>query len=153
MRGDKVVVGVIVFKNQGSPPHARGQAAQHPPIRQRRRITPACAGTSHRLVQCILVPRDHPRMRGDKQAFQQFRQYFQGSPPHARGQGLAQVSDQTAVGITPACAGTSAAAGLPIAATRDHPRMRGDKTVEILEPMSLRGSPPHARGQAETTVG
>ncbi len=66
MRGEKLFDGLRVNEYQGSPPHARGkdQSASVPPMFFG--ITPACAGKSRPRTLKLSIPRDHPRMRGEK---------------------------------------------------------------------------------------
>ena len=51
-------------------------------------------------------------------------------------------------GITPACAGKSKTAMQGLAAHKDHPRMRGEKSPQVYPIRRPQGSPPHARGKA-----
>ena len=78
----------------GSPPHVRGKATTHRP-------------QPHRQG-------DHPRMCGEKGLT--FHQMLRptGSPPHVRGKGARQPLRLLDGGITPACAGKSAAAVEPL---------------------------------------
>ena len=52
-------------------------------------------------------------------------------------------------GITPAYAGKSIQRGRPDHASRDHPRVCGEKHLCSGRPLSLWGSPPRMRGKAE----
>ena len=49
----------------GSPPLARGIPPGCIPRRSRHRITPACAGNTHGLVEQESGLKDHPRLRGE----------------------------------------------------------------------------------------
>ena len=69
-----------------------------------------------------------------------------GSPPHARGILWVLRYPQTAVGITPACAGNTTFAGLTAGESGDHPRMRGEYFTATGDIVANLGSPPHARG-------
>src|SRR5436305_1461456 len=69
-----------------------------------------------------------------------------GSPPHARGPRSGEARSTVGLGITPACAGTTADHQSTTKGGRDHPRMRGDHgRIRVYETTST-GSPPHARG-------
>ena len=48
--------------------------------------------------------------------------------------------------ITPACAGISFHGWELPSMAWDHPRMRGDKSIKLLDALPRLGSPPHARG-------
>ena len=73
-----------------------------------RRITPACAGKSAVRPWQIDRPWDHPRVRGEKSICSCIFVQKLGSPPRARGKGVALVLTPSASGITPACAGKRA---------------------------------------------
>ena len=49
--------------------------------------------------------------------------------------------------ITPAWAGKSTFRTTPTGGYKDHPRMGGEKFVQILGSSSGQGSPPHGRGK------
>ena len=53
-----------------------------------------------------------------------------------------------AVGITPACAGKSAAQSLDRLCAGDHPRVCGEKSMMVPHTLTLLGSPPRMRGKA-----
>ena len=91
---------------------------------------------------------DHPRIRGEK-AFHVLPQRLRpGSPPHTRGKDTSCGLTSSAVGITPAYAGKSGSASPPAAGPWDHPRIRGEKCVVVVDVWRAFGSPPHARGKA-----
>ena len=48
--------------------------------------------------------------------------------------------------ITPACAGISQSNSHPFYIKKDHPRVRGDKTLILGAEKYQKGSPPRARG-------
>ena len=48
--------------------------------------------------------------------------------------------------ITPACAGNRKKRPLPLAAGRDHPRLRGEQIYFCIKGWVYKGSPPLARG-------
>ena len=54
-------------KPAGSPPHARGRLSSSVSVSRIRRITPACAGKTPRVVGGGRRTGDHPRMRGEDQ--------------------------------------------------------------------------------------
>ena len=69
-----------------------------------------------------------------------------GSPPHARGIRICALLGCICVGITPACAGNTWRGTKQMKDNGDHPRMRGEYTLQVVPRKSLSGSPPHARG-------
>ena len=89
----------------GSPPHARGRQCRPCRPRRWRRITPACAGKTQRLLPNSSHQADHPRMRGEDEPNYSGIRCAAGSPPHARGRRRDPRRDRCPGGITPACAG------------------------------------------------
>ena len=147
MRGEKAFQKEPGVQLLGSPPHARGKVRsagdQHPV----QRITPACAGKSLISSAVRLSTGDHPRMRGEKNASGSPAPESRGSPPHARGKVAEAEKFISQYGITPACAGKSLSRAVFMFTSRDHPRMRGEKSCPPSNSATALGSPPHARGK------
>ena len=148
IRGEKAKYLGVDDTVAGSPPHTRGkvglQHGQLPPDR----ITPAYAGKSLCSSQRILNAEDHPRIRGEKDARRTSAVLRSGSPPHTRGKVPTPSLTLFHAGITPAYAGKSSTALTSSSTTRDHPRIRGEKSVAVPVHISHKGSPPHTRGKA-----
>ncbi len=70
----------------------------------------------------------------------------QGSPPRARGTGRPTSSCRRRRGITPACAGNRPCGWGCRCWSRDHPRVRGEQLVVLVDVDPGSGSPPRARG-------
>ena len=149
MRGEKSMIGENQVDYRGSPPRARGKAHFSTMPSALPGITPACAGKSqcHQMIAGFL--RDHPRVRGEKSAMLSCRFAPQGSPPHVRGKVHSGGKSLHAIGITPACAGKSAADSELMLGIRDHPRVCGEKNVVSVPALPALGSPPRVRGKAE----
>ena len=108
--GEKITdetIGVVI---QGSPPRVRGKVSVLLVDVVMLRVTPAYAGK--RLWETPLLCRngDHPRVCGEKFNLKEMSKTLLGSPPHMRGKDVRQELQHSGRGITPACAGTSAAA-------------------------------------------
>ena len=71
-----------------------------------------------------------------------------GSPPRVRGKGHQSRKARIMRGITPARAGKRTRATAWPSPTRDHPRVRGEKTHSCWARSAWAGSPPRARGKA-----
>ena len=67
MCGEKMMVHLCLLLRLGSPPHVRGKETGSVQRRERRRITPACAGKSLSGWSALPDLQDHPRMCGEKQ--------------------------------------------------------------------------------------
>ena len=70
-----------------------------------------------------------------------------GSPPRMRGKGHKRVCDRCGAGITPAYAGKSSRCHTKNHHTRDHPRVCGEKFLNIRTTRFAQGSPPRMRGK------
>ena len=128
MRGEKYYNAADIYAAGGSPPHTRGKAYLIEPFAAVAGITPAYAGKrSHELAQA--------------------RRPW-GSPPHTRGKAGSLAMTGRPQRITPACAGKRTSLNEPPVWLGDHPRMRGEKKVIMLDTETTGGSPPHARGKA-----
>ena len=112
------------------------------------RITPACAG---KRIQNEAEPRkwtDHPRVCGEKMFSISGDVKYPGSPPRVRGKVGFIVLVQTAIGITPACAGKRKLIVRSPLVLLDHPRVCGEKLSTRFTPICTCGSPPRVRGKA-----
>ena len=89
-----------------------------------------------------------PRLYGEKSCCCPAIVSAMGSPPLARGKVGAIAVGDNVKGITPACAGKSAACWVDKLAVWDHPRLRGEKLIGFLAIKNLDGSPPLTRGKA-----
>ncbi len=130
----------------GSPPPARGPRAACGPGDGRRRITPACAGTTVADAREGIRHTDHPRLRGDHYPSWLSPRAHGGSPPPARGP-PERAQHTAGIGrITPACAGTTGCRPTVERGSVDHPRLRGDHWRTAAKRLAGSGSPPPARG-------
>ncbi len=130
-----------------SPPRMRGKAHVFYSSLICGRITPACAGKSVKVNEPDCLPRDHPRVCGEKNGICRAKVPHLGSPPRVRGKGFLHFAHKMLEGITPAYAGKSktSAAGCP--GCRDHPRVCGEKPPSCPEMSTNEGSPPRMRGK------
>ena len=87
-----------------------------------------------------------PRLRGEYYFGQLRSPFSQGSPPLARGVRVDRQVCHFVVGITPACAGSTAIIRPTIRGHWDHPRLRGEYPAYPSIPDPVSGSPPLARG-------
>ena len=70
----------------------------------------------------------------------------QGSSPHVRGARLGSTLNAAAMGIIPACAGSTAYWAIQMPQFRDHPRMCGEHIKGFFNDIGAWGSSPHVRG-------
>ena len=91
----------------------------------KKRIIPACAGSTW-IALCLRSARkDHPRIRGVYRATISWGPWKVGSSPHTRGLLRHQRSADGQLGIIPAYAGSTYALGFSCICNEDHPRIRG----------------------------
>ena len=111
-------------------------------------ITPAYAGKSNGRTCYGAQVWDHPRVCGEK--FCPFGRALSdmGSPPRMRGKGKDFLKIQCHVGITPAYAGKSYAGFWGRLQCWDHPRVCGEKYLNLMNEQREKGSPPRMRGKA-----
>ena len=111
------------------------------------RITPAYAGKRSSQRHIFKFFRDHPRLCGEKWKYRIFLRYYKGSPPPMRGKGPFCGSKAEYEGITPAYAGKRLPDTERGRATRDHPRLCGEKPAMHRFTVTHGGSPPPMRGK------
>ena len=110
-------------------------------------ITPAYAGRRKPSTGTDTAGPDHPRVRGEKVPLGASSTAAQGSPPRTRGEDEPLIRIPSYEGITPAYAGRSRRFSFSRCYTRDHPRVRGEKTHSNEGIHLLLGSPPRTRGE------
>ena len=152
MCGEKSAPRITSPVSWGSPPHVRGKGGDLSGRVSPDRITPACAGKSGTVGAVGNAIGDHPRMCGEKAAFQRLHLAMLGSPPHVRGKDLQRPRQHRGTGITPACAGKSFCFRSSSVRTWDHPRMCGEKGSRYREQIYSLGSPPHVRGKVTFVI-
>ncbi len=129
VRGEQRYEPVSASISFGSPPRARGTDAGGGHGIDRARITPACAGNRWSGSTTTCRHSDHPRVRGE-QLRRRRRLGRLGSPPRARGTDTYRLWRIVSPGITPACAGNSFGYADGDRDAEDHPRVRGEQTVD-----------------------
>ena len=134
----------------GSSPHARGTPSTARPGHAYVGIIPACAGNTESLTLILIGRRDHPRMRGEHRIGLDDADTVAGSSPHARGTRTPMMFRLNRIRIIPACAGNTLLFGGVGCGKRDHPRMRGEHSLDGDRPDIPTGSSPHARGTPGT---
>ena len=95
------------YRRLGSPPRVREPRDKTMVSVEQVRITPACAGTTRGRGNCAHFGRDHPRVCGNHKLRIWTNWRRTGSPPRVREPHKISFLERCAVGITPACAGTT----------------------------------------------
>ena len=107
MRGEHPQPPGTRLHEHGSSPHARGAHRRRDRQLGRRGIIPACAGSTSNVGDFQLNRGDHPRMRGEHRVRAAAGLPRRGSSPHARGAQRPRRTAHRAMGIIPACAGST----------------------------------------------
>ena len=129
--GEKALVQIIFFFQEGSPPHMRGKEKPRHVGGVEIRITPAYAGKRLLNSPYTTLKRDHPRICGEKSDASMKKTAQEGSPPHMRGKEALALHPLLGRRITPAYAGKSRHTLDTGARLEDHPRICGEKTTPI----------------------
>ena len=107
MCGEHIVANRNCGSVQGSSPHVRGARAGRARPAGPSGIIPACAGSTLTPATSRCTSGDHPRMCGEHYGDSDFVNELEGSSPHVRGARFIKSATQDAVGIIPACAGST----------------------------------------------
>ena len=130
----------------------RGKAHDIEVLKDALRITPAYAGKSWHSYGPKNCRRDHPRVCGEKRARALQAKSSAGSPPRMRGKAYDPERRARRRRITPAYAGKRWRVPAKLAASRDHPRVCGEKYSLALFLGLHQGSPPRMRGKGKATA-
>ena len=146
LRGEYILADTNADPRVGSSPLARG--VQRPTIIWMRhsRIIPACAGNTAVLHLPHYLEWDHPRLRGEYLWYSRGDGCWSGSSPLARGILNRCVCKSYISRIIPACAGNTYKVMIWHRYLEDHPRLRGEYTIQAQANKWNRGSSPPARG-------
>ena len=133
-------------RERDSPPRVRGA---HTPARYsgyHYRLTPACAGSTHRAGRRVQHTTTHPRVCGEHATSQSRIDTAHDSPPRVRG---AQRTEQHALAmsrLTPACAGSTPHPTSSATRPTTHPRVCGEHHPRHGLRHDRYDSPPRVRG-------
>ena len=129
--GEKEIMRSVISVTEGSPPRMRGKVYGVSPVVFVNRITPAYAGKRLFGKSRPSLPRDHPRVCGEKMLQQRSLTTQRGSPPRMRGKAGMCCGATKPPGITPAYAGKRGPGRCSPGSPWDHPRVCGEKTKKI----------------------
>ena len=113
---------------------------------EKRRITPAYAGSTYSYSTCYCTLEDHPRLRGEYLSAPALCICIYGSPPLTRGVLVDMEREIDSMRITPAYAGSTLSQQNPFPNLWDHPRLRGEYIQDDILCHLVIGSPPLTRG-------
>ena len=146
VRGEHSDSDASRIPSMGSSPRARGAQLDRALESFQPGIIPACAGSTPRPESRAQSGRDHPRVRGEHRFKPSVRYTLPGSSPRARGAPSRRRSSTHALGIIPACAGSTKQQNTGPGKRGDHPRVRGEHENGGSQITANQGSSPRARG-------
>ena len=146
IRGEHPCLRALTIATLGSSPHTRGAPQGRQIAHDQQRIIPAYAGSTVEPSEMLTAQKDHPRIRGEHVAPQYHKGRHAGSSPHTRGAHLAGGGGGVDVGIIPAYAGSTRSCSGLTCSTGDHPRIRGEHSLDYEHGVGTVGSSPHTRG-------
>ena len=136
-----------------SPPRVRG-ARQAVSLEARvRRLTPACAGSTHCRPGHEDASTTHPRVCGEHGYSYTLRSRLVDSPPRVRGAPNIVAVANAVDRLTPACAGSTPQRGEPQLGEPTHPRVCGEHVVMAMTIRRHPDSPPRVRGAPDGGLG
>ena len=133
----------------GSPPRMRGKRRYVEYQSFERRITPAHAGKTQRIIKISWMNSDHPRACGENFNSSKLIAAAVGSPPRMRGKLYFSNSEESGVRITPAHAGKTCPPLCRCCGLSDHPRACGENSPWLNPTPTDCGSPPRMRGKPD----
>ncbi len=146
-RGEQPAGAQASGPSRGPSPRARGAEGRDVRAVPGRGTIPAGAGSSGGGSSRSGDGRDHPRGRGEQTHAELPCQADQGPSPRARGAVVHRPpAHQDVLGTIPAGAGSRASRSASRASMRDHPRGRGEQTLEGVSVPGTGGPSPRARG-------
>ena len=126
--GENSEGALAAVTTMGSSPRVRGKQVRHRPPR-RRRLIPACAGKTLRLMHLHSGVPAHPRVCGENPAAHAFAFWGSGSSPRVRGKPLDSMSPRRRTRLIPARAGKTHRSNGGSLRPRAHPRACGENAV------------------------
>ena len=137
---------------EGSPPLTRGIPIRSTGNRILSRFTPAHAGNTIILTLSLVIPKVHPRSRGEYGFKRRIKSCIGGSPPLTRGILSSHCSTSFSTRFTPAHAGNTLSRSRISWNNWVHPRSRGEyQVLKALRILHLRFTPAHA-GNTSTAI-
>ena len=130
----------------GSSPRVRGKQVRHRPPR-RRRLIPACAGKTLRLMHLHSGVPAHPRVCGENHSTPCRRGAARGSSPRVRGKHTEVMAGAYVPGLIPARAGKTSTPARGSPSSRAHPPACGENDGVSERPAMVGGSSPRVRGK------
>ena len=131
---------------RGSSPHTRGAPQPTLSLKTWTGIIPAYAGSTCQGRGWLCGKADHPRIRGEHLNRIKGELPSEGSSPHTRGAPSRCLDVYVRERIIPAYAGSTMPIGSETTRSWDHPRIRGEHTIEGPPAILAFGSSPHTRG-------
>ncbi len=136
------VIGVEL----GSSPRGRGTLVLDDPLVQHRRFIPAWAGNARTSARGSVRRSVHPRVGGERSPSRPMTSPARGSSPRGRGTLVQGAGCSTGTRFIPAWAGNASGQAASDGLIPVHPRVGGERSRLVPQPMGRAGSSPRGRG-------
>ena len=146
-RGENSLSADAASSSAGSSPLTRGKPRDGPRCSSARRLIPAHAGKTLRVLESATDRAAHPRSRGENEDYMCDPAFEDGSSPLTRGKLAIATRRSAAVRLIPAHAGKTSSCALSFLTRAAHPRSRGENLSTRRKPQALSGSSPLTRGK------
>ena len=131
--GERALAPTTTVLTTGSSPRVRGTRDRERKWRLRHRFIPACAGNAaSSRARCNRAP-VHPRVCGERELIEKYREQGAGSSPRVRGTLLQFAQGLHGGRFIPACAGNAAAWWARCAWATVHPRVCGERVKREMD--------------------
>ena len=117
---------------RGTSPRTRGKQDIMNPVVMPSRNIPAHAGKTAAAGAPQVSSEEHPRARGENLTAKVGASYEEGTSPRTRGKPMKTMTISLAPGNIPAHAGKTILLRKTVTETREHPRARGENSIESL---------------------
>ncbi len=152
MCGERHFFRAVNWNVAGSSPHVRGTSIEAMGEMGRNRFIPACAGNVWPQSASLALAPVHPRMCGERPASGIVPISRIGSSPHVRGTCKDGHLKTCSTRFIPACAGNVPYQWPNSSTNSVHPRMCGERTVDLPALSVKVGSSPHVRGTCNNMI-
>ncbi len=148
-RGENFLALGTPWPRGGTSPRTRGKqgVGENPGLGGRN--IPAHAGKTDCRYLSAGVATEHPRARGENSTTQSSPATLRGTSPRTRGKPVGETVELRQGGNIPAHAGKTTAHPEQTAGPGEHPRARGENSVDLGAALGKSGTSPRTRGKPE----
>ena len=147
MRGENLDDWRQLVGIEGTSPRARGKHSPSMFSTSSSRNIPACAGKTAGIDQADANRQEHPRVRGENREVFEGEDFYSGTSPRTRVKQVVDAEKRLDLGNIPAHAGKTLHQTGAENHAAEHPRARGENTLDMMLQEPTRGTSPRTRGK------